>query len=219
VHEDDHPANVVADRGALVGEAGWRMARPQEVVLVRHGETEWSASGRHTGTTDVALTDPGRADGAGLGPALAAWRFALVLTSPLARATETCRLAGLEGRAEVDDRLREWDYGAYEGRTTAEIRVDDPGWTVWRGPIPGGETIAQVAARADAVIARIEAADGDVAVFSHGHLLRVLAVRWLGLDPIEGRGLMLDTATLSVLSTEREHHAIRVWNSAVLPSA
>jgi broad specificity phosphatase PhoE len=193
------------------------MARPQEVVLVRHGETEWSASGRHTGTTDVALTDRGRADAVGLAPALAAWSFALVLSSPLARAVETGRLAGLGGGSEIDDRLREWDYGAYEGRTTAEIREDDPGWTIWRGPVPGGETIAQVAARADAVIARVEQVDGDVALVSHGHLLRVLAARWVGLDPIEGRRLMLDTASLSVLSTEREHHAIRIWNSAVPP--
>lgn len=188
------------------------MARPQEVVLVRHGETEWSASGRHTGTTDVPLTERGRAEGAGLAEPLAAWRFALTLTSPLARARDTCRLAGLDPGAEVDERLREWDYGRLEGLTTPEIRVEEPGWTVWRGPVPGGETIAQVAARADAVIARVEQVDGDVALVSHGHFLRVLAARWLGLDPVEGRRLMLDTATLCVLGTERDLHAIRLWN-------
>jgi broad specificity phosphatase PhoE len=194
------------------------MARPQEVVLVRHGETEWSASGKHTGTTDVPLTDEGRAQGTEMAEALTGWRFALTLTSPLGRAVETCRLSGLEGDAVIDDRLREWDYGAYEGRTTAEIRVEDPGWTVWRGPVPDGERIEQVAARADAVISRVEQVEGDVALFSHGHLLRVLAARWLGLDPIEGRLLMLDTATLSVLGTEREHHAIRLWNGLPRPS-
>jgi broad specificity phosphatase PhoE len=188
------------------------MARPQEVVLIRHGETEWSASGRHTGRTDVALTDRGRAEGAELAAPLAAWHFALTLTSPLARARATCALAHLEAGAEVDDQLREWDYGDLEGRTTPEIRVEEPGWTVWRGPIPGGETIEQVAARADAVIARAVQVDGDVALFSHGHFLRVLAARWLDLDPVEGRRFMLDTATLSVLSTERELHAIRIWN-------
>jgi broad specificity phosphatase PhoE len=188
---------------------------PQEVVLVRHGETEWSASGRHTSTTDVALTERGRAQGAALAPALAGWRFALVLTSPLSRARETCHLAGLSDGADADDRLREWDYGAYEGRTTAEIRLEEPDWTVWRGPIPGGETIDAVAARADAIIARIQQVDGDVALFSHAHLLRVLAARWLELAPVEGRRFMLDTATISVLSTDREQHAIRSWNGTV----
>jgi broad specificity phosphatase PhoE len=194
------------------------MARPQEVVLVRHGETEWSASGRHTGTTDVALSDRGRAEGAALGPLLEGWSFAAVLTSPLGRARDTCRLAGLGAHAHVDDRLREWDYGKHEGRTTAEIRVDDPGWTVWRGPCPDGETVEEVGARADALVDRVLEVDGDVALFSHGHLLRVLAARWMGLAPVDGRLLMLDTAGLSVLSSEREQRAVRRWNEVPHPT-
>jgi probable phosphoglycerate mutase len=181
-----------------------------EVVLVRHGETAWSASGRHTGRTDVPLTDRGRAQARALGAALADRRFALVLTSPSSRALETCRLAGLAG--SVDEDLREWDYGEHEGRTTPEIRDDDPGWTVWRGPLPGGERLEEVAARADRAIERIRAAGGDVALFSHGHFLRVLAARWLELPPVEGRRFALDTATVSVLGTEREVPAVRRWN-------
>lgn len=186
------------------------MAHAREIVLVRHGETEWSASGRHTGRTDVSLTDHGRSQGLDLAKALTGWQFAMTLTSPLRRAAETCELSGLEGI--VDDDLREWDYGSHEGRTTKEIRQAVPDWTIWRGPVPGGEDIDQVAARADRVIARLEEVEGDIAVFSHGHLLRVLAARWLDLPPVDGRLLMLDTATLSVLSTERETHAIRMWN-------
>lgn len=184
------------------------MAR--DVVLVRHGETEWSATGRHTGRTDVVLTERGRRQGEALRPLLAGRRFALVLTSPLVRAAETARLAGLE--AEPDDDLREWDYGVHEGRTTPEIREEVPGWTIWAGPVPGGEAIAAVAARADRVIARIEGVEGDVALVAHGHLLRVLAARWLGLAPEAGAGLMLDTGTLSVLSHERDTRALRLWN-------
>ena len=181
-----------------------------EVVLVRHGETPWSESGRHTGRTNVPLTDRGRQQARALGAAIARRRFAQVLTSPSARATETCRLAGLAG--EVDQDLREWDYGHHEGRTTREIREDDPGWTVWRGPVPGGERLDQVAARADRVIGRLVGAGGDVAVFSHGHFLRVLTARWLELPALEGRRFALDTATVSVLGTERELRAVRRWN-------
>jgi broad specificity phosphatase PhoE len=181
-----------------------------EVLLVRHGETEWSASGRHTGRTDIPLTDRGRVQARALGAALAGRRFALVLTSPLSRAADTSRLAGVE--ATVDEGLREWDYGDHEGRTTPEIRQEDPEWTVWRGPVPGGELLEEVAVRADRVIERILAAGGDVAVFSHGHFLRVLTARWLELPAVEGRRFALDTATLSVLGIEREVRAVRRWN-------
>ena len=181
-----------------------------EVVLVRHGETEWSASGRHTGRTDVPLTERGEAQARALGAALAGRRFVLVLTSPLQRAVDTCRLAGLDGTVAED--AREWDDGDHEGRTTPEIRRDDPGWTVWRGPLPGGERLDEVAARADRVVERLRAAGGDVAVFSHGHFLRVLTARWLELPAVEGRRFALDTATLSFLGTEREVSAVTRWN-------
>ena len=187
------------------------MDRPPEVVLIRHGETTWSRSGQHTGRTDLPLTERGRRQAEALGAAMAAIPVARILTSPLQRAVETCRLAGLTG-TEVDD-LVEWDYGDYEGRTTAEIREEVPGWTVWDGPVPGGERLDEVAARADRVIAGIEAAGEDVAVVSHGHFLRVLAARWLELPPIEGRRLLLDTATLCLLGTERGVRAVRRWNA------
>src|ERR1051326_8369891 len=153
-----------------------------ELWLIRHGETEWSLSGAHTGRTDVPLTEAGREQAKRLGEFLARRNFALVLTSPLGRAKETCELAGFGGRAEVDANLREWDYGDYEGRTTREIREKDPGWSLWSDGAPRGEDGTAVARRADAVIARAGAADGDVALFAHGHLLRVLAARWLGLE-------------------------------------
>ena len=193
------------------------MGRPSEVVLLRHGETEWSASGRHTGRTDVPLTERGRQQARALGTAVAGRRFAEVLTSPLQRASETCRLAGLDG-VVVDD-VREWDYGDYEGRTTPEIREEEPRWTVWRGPIPGGERLEAVAARADRVVARLVAAGGDVAVVSHGHFLRVLTARWLELAPVEGRRFALDTATVSVLGAERESRAVRLWNAPPSPAS
>ena len=186
------------------------MARPPEVVLIRHGETAWSRSGRHTGRTDVPLTERGRRQARALGAAVAAHPVARTLTSPLQRATETCRLAGLTGTV-VDD-LVEWDYGDYEGRTTPEIREEVAGWTVWEGPVPGGERIDEVAARADRVIARIEEAGEDVAVVAHGHLLRVFAARWLELAPVEGRRFLLDTATLCLLGHERGVRAVRRWN-------
>lgn len=189
-------------------------ARPQQIVLVRHGETEWSREGRHTGRSDVPLTEPGREQAAALGATLLAWRFALVLTSPLARAAESCRLAGLGGGALERSDLIEWHYGEYEGRTTAEIREERPGWTLWSDGCPGGETAADVGARADRVVAELRAAPGDVAVFAHGHLLRVLAVRWIGLDPAAGARLALDTATVSVLSFERETAVLELWNDA-----
>ena len=184
--------------------------RTPEVVLVRHGETAWSASGRHTGRTDVPLTDRGRAQARAIGAALSGRTFAVVLTSPAGRATDTCRLAGFEGT--VDEDLREWDYGEHEGRTTPDIRRSDPGWTVWRGPIPGGEGIDEVADRADRVVERLAAAGADAAVFSHGHFLRLLTARWLELPAVEGRRFVLDTATVSVLGTEREVRAVLRWN-------
>jgi probable phosphoglycerate mutase len=187
--------------------------RPPEVVLVRHGETEWSRAGKHTGRTDVPLTDAGRDQAVALGAALRGHAFALVLTSPLSRAAETCRLAGLGDVAQERADLQEWDYGAYEGLATLEIREERPRWTLWRDGVPGGETDADVGARADRVIAELRAIDGDAAVFAHGHLLRVLAARWLGLDPTEGRLFALDTATVSVLGYERETAVIRLWNS------
>ncbi len=158
------------------------MSGDSEILLVRHGETEWSASGRHTSVTDVALTDHGCAQAAALAERLAGYDIALVLSSPRQRALDTCGLAGLRGRAEVTEDLAEWNYGDYEGRTTAAIRAVVPGWTIFRDGAPGGELAAEVAARADRVIARCDAVDGTVAVFSHGHFLRVLGARWVGLD-------------------------------------
>lgn len=186
--------------------------RPQ-VVLVRHGETEWSATGRHTGRTDVPLTDEGRRQAKALGRCLEGWTFALVMASPLQRATETCRLAGLGAAMHVRDDLREWDYGEYEGRTTADIRAGRPGWTLWMDGVPGGESAEQVGRRADRVIAETRATPGDVALFGHGHILRVLAARWLDLPPDRGRGFALDTATISLLGFERETSVIAGWNT------
>jgi probable phosphoglycerate mutase len=183
-----------------------------ELWLLRHGETPWTLLGRHTGRTDLGLTDRGREEAAALGVRLAGRRFAVVLTSPLARARETCRLAGYGEVALVEPDLQEWDYGEYEGRTAAEIRAERPGWDIWEAGVSGGESIEQVAARADRVIGRATAAGGDVALFAHGHLLRILAARWLGLPGAVGGGLALDTSSVSVLGTERERRVIRRWN-------
>lgn len=184
-----------------------------EVWLVRHGETEWSATGRHTGLTDLTLTDRGREAARAVAPMLRQHTFAAVLTSPLRRARETCELAGLAASAHVDDDLHEWEYGDYEGLTTAHIRESRPGWTVWRDGCPGGESAADVGVRADRVVSRLRDIDGDVAVFAHGHLLRVLGARWCGLDPEAGAVLALDTATICRLGWEREQPVIRTWNS------
>jgi len=183
-----------------------------EVWLVRHGETEWSRDGRHTSTTDLPLTDEGQRVAAGVRDRLDDDRFSLVLTSPRLRARDTARLAG-HPEAEVDEDLSEWDYGDLEGETTAEIRTTFPGWTIWTGPAPGGETGEQVSARLDRVVARCRAADGRVLVFGHGHALRALAARWLELPVAEGRHLRLDTATVSVLGYERESPVVVRWNS------
>lgn len=185
---------------------------PPEVVLVRHGETEWSRELKHTGRTDIPLTEDGRRQAQAVGTALQGRQFAVVLTSPLARAADTCRLAGFGDTAEQRDELREWDYGSYEGRTTLEIRNEIPGWTIWRGAVPEGEAIDEVAARVDRVIAELRAAQGDALLFAHGHLLRVLTARWLGLDPQAGALFALDPATVSALGYERETSVIRLWN-------
>jgi broad specificity phosphatase PhoE len=181
-----------------------------ELWLIRHGETEWSASGRHTSSTDLALTAEGERKAAAVGRLLAGKTFAMVLASPLRRALETCRLAGY--RADATPDLQEWGYGSYEGLTTAEIQVQNPGWTIWSGTPPGGESAEEVGARADRVIARATAANEDVALFGHGHILRVLAARWLGLDPTGGRLLALSTGSVSVLGYERETRVVQEWN-------
>jgi broad specificity phosphatase PhoE len=191
-------------------------AVPLEIVLARHGETEWSRDGRHTGRTDIRLTDEGRRQAELLRGALAEWSFAKVLSSPLERARETCRLAGLGDLAEVTEDLLEWDYGDYEGITTARIREQRPDWNLWRDGCPNGEAAASVGTRVDRVIAAVEEVDGPVALFAHGHVLRVLAARWLGLGPEAGALLALGTGTLSVLGYERETRVVRRWNGPVL---
>jgi broad specificity phosphatase PhoE len=185
--------------------------------IVRHGETEWSLAGRHTGRTDLPLTAEGERQASTLGPILARRRYALVLTSPLRRARDTCRLAGFGDVAQAEPDLAEWDYGRYEGKTSREIEESDPGWTIWTGFVPGGETGEEVAARADRVITRATSAAGDVLLFAHGHLLRVLAARWLGLSPSEGRLLGLDPATLGILGHERATRVVRMWNAPAVP--
>jgi broad specificity phosphatase PhoE len=189
--------------------------RTPEIVLVRHGETEWSRTLRHTGRTDVPLTERGRDEARELRPELAGREYERVLASPLERARETCRLAGLDGRAEPCDALLEWDYGEYEGITTAEIRKGRPDWFLWRDGCPGGEMAADVGARVDPLVATLRGVKGDAALFAHGHLLRVLAARWLGLGPEAGALLALSTGTLSVLGWEREVAVIRRWNAPV----
>jgi len=186
--------------------------RDDRVFLVRHGETEWSRSGRHTSVTDLPLTPEGERVAAGLKERLAGESFDLVLTSPRQRARRTAELAGYPD-AEVDDDLVEWNYGDYEAITTAEIRETVPGWTVWDDPVPNGETPAEVAARLDRVNARLAAVPGDVLVFGHSHALRGLTARWLELDVTEGRHFVLNTATVSTLGWERGSPAILHWNA------
>lgn len=181
-----------------------------QLVLVRHGETEWSVERRHTGRTDVALTERGRAEATHIRSALARFDVTAVFSSPLSRAAETAQLAGLD--PTIDENLVEWDYGRYEGVTTAEIRTSLPNWSVWTDPILDGESLDEVAERADRVIERVLPLDGAVALVAHAHLLRVLGARWLQLDPVEGRRLVLDTGTMSVLGWERENRVIHRWN-------
>jgi broad specificity phosphatase PhoE len=181
-------------------------------VLVRHGQTEWSESGRHTSRTDVPLTAEGREQARRLAAHLTARHFALVLCSPLQRARETCELASFSGAAEYTQDVVEWDYGEYEGRTTDDIRHDVPNWSLWRNGVPGGETADDVGARADRVIARVRATDGDSIVFSHGHFLRVLGARWVELAPTDGGRFALSPAAISELGWERETPVFDQWN-------
>jgi probable phosphoglycerate mutase len=183
-----------------------------DLWLLRHGETPWTILGQHTGRTDLALTERGRREARRLGSRLAGRPFALVLCSPLRRALETCRLAGYGDAAALEPDLQEWDYGAYEGRTAEAIRLEQPSWNIWEHGVPGGEGLDEVGRRADRVIARAGAAGGDVALFAHGHLLRILAARWLGQPAAAGGWLALDTASVSVLGLERERRVIRRWN-------
>ena len=196
------------------------MSEPLPVVyLARHGETAWSLSGQHTGRTDLPLTDRGERQARALGERLRGAHFVKVLTSPSQRARRTAELAGFSSAAEIDPDLAEWDYGQYEGRRTADILAERPGWFLFRDGAPGGETPDQVAARADRVVRRIRAVQGDIAVFSSAHILRVLAVRWLGLEAAAGRYFLLGTSSLSILGYEHNlaEPAVRLWNEAHQP--
>lgn len=186
-----------------------------ELWLVRHGETQWSAAGKHTSRTDLPLTELGRERAVELREYLKGVEFVAVVRSPMLRAKETCEIAGLEGRAVVDEGLKEWDYGVFEGRTTKEIQAEIPGWSVWKDPIVGGETVEQVGVRADGVIARALAAAGDggkVALFAHAHILRILAARWIGWEARGGALFTLGTGSVSVVGFERETRVIQRWN-------
>jgi broad specificity phosphatase PhoE len=194
-------------------------AASREIWLIRHGETEWSRSGQHTGRTDIALTERGREQARALAKPLAAQRFDTVLASPMERAIETCRLAGLGAQMIVSADLREWDYGIYEGRTTPDIRKTEPDWSVWQAPIPQGESLAQIQTRARGVVESLlamlaqDGPGGPVALFSHAHFLRVLAGCWIGDSAALGAHLYLDTASISILGFDRESRAIRRWNA------
>ena len=195
------------------------MSEAVEMWLIRHGETEWSLSGAHTSRTDIPLTDHGRKRAEELREFLKGTNFDAVLTSPMQRARETCQIAGLGGQAVVDDGLKEWDYGIYEGKTTKEIRETEPGWSVWTNEIKGGETVERVGERADGVIARALAAakaagetEGRVALFAHAHILRILAARWIGLEARGGRLFGLGTGSVSRLGWERETRVVTTWN-------
>jgi probable phosphoglycerate mutase len=183
------------------------------IYLARHGETAWTLTGQHTGATDLPLTVQGEAEAVRLGERLAGSPFAAVLTSPLQRAVRTCELAGFRSAAEIEPDLVEWNYGAYEGRTTAEIRAERPGWQLFRDGCPGGESPDQIGARADRVVRRVRAIEGNVLLFSSGHFLRVFGARWLGLEPGAGRYLTLGTASLSAMGYEhdRSEPVIRLW--------
>ena len=194
-----------------------RMSMPsQQIYLIRHGETEWSLSGQHTGTTDIPLTENGRKVARLLEPVLAKETFALVLTSPLERARQTCELAGLGERAEIDSDLMEWNYGQYEGLTPKQIRAQAPEWMLFNDGCPGGESPEQVGARVDRVIARVRAVEGHVALFAHGHIFRVFAARWLGLPATAGCHFLLDTATLNILGYYRGIPAVKRWNAPLI---
>lgn len=185
------------------------------VFGIRHGETAWSLSGQHTGVTDIPLTENGRRLAERLRPVLANEVFDLVLVSPLQRARETCEIAGLADEAVIEPDLMEWNYGDYEGLTPAQIHRERPGWMIFRDGCPGGESPEAIGARVDRVIAKARAPEGNVALFAHGHVLRVLAARWIGLPPGGGQHFLLDTGALSVLSRYRDAPAIRVWNAPI----
>jgi broad specificity phosphatase PhoE len=184
----------------------------QRVVIIRHGQTEWSANGRHTSATDLSLTPEGRAQAEGLSGKLAADTFSLVLCSPLRRARETCELSGFGQRAEISADLREWEYGEYEGLTTPEIRERDPDWDLWSQGCPGGELPDHVGRRVDRVLARIRETDGDALVFAHGHVLRVLTARWLEMEPAAGARFKLAAGSTATLGYERQTEVIERWN-------
>lgn len=186
------------------------------LYLFRHGETEWSATGKHTGRTDIPLTERGRQQAQALQGIVSGLSFSRVLVSPLSRARDTASLSGLESQLAVCEDLAEFDYGEYEGLTTVEIRDRVPGWTVWTHPCPGGETMEKAGQRCAKVIATASGIGGSVALFAHGHILRILTATWLQLPPSEGKHFMLDTGTVSVLSHERETPAIKIWNSHVI---
>ena len=186
-----------------------------QLWLIRHGETEWSLSGAHTSRTDIPLTERGKERAAKIRTYLAQRKFNLVLTSPLQRARETCRIAGYADVAQIEENLREWDYGIFEGRTTADIRKDQPDWSIWDTPVPEGEPVEHVAARAQKVIDRALQAGGDVALFAHAHILRILAATWLGLEPRGGRLFALGTGSVSTLGYERENRVISTWNRSL----
>jgi broad specificity phosphatase PhoE len=187
---------------------------PARLVVVRHGATEWSRSGRHTGRTELTLLEDGRVQAEELGRRLGGHDFTAVLTSPLSRARQTAELAGFDARAEVCGDLREWDYGEYEGLTTEEIKAQRPGWSLWRDGAPGGESAAEVGARADRVIAAVRGRTGDVLAFAHAHVLRVVGARWVGMAPTAGAHFTLAPASISVLGWERETPVVSRWNDA-----
>jgi broad specificity phosphatase PhoE len=188
------------------------MSTDQRVLIIRHGQTEWSANGKHTSATDLALTEEGRAQAEGLAAKLSGETFSLVLCSPLRRARETCELAGFGQRAEIRDDLREWEYGEYEGLTTPEIRERDPDWDLWSQGCPGGERPEQVGRRVDRMVARIRETDGDALVFAHGHVLRVLTARWLRMEPAAGARFKLAAGSIGTLGYERQTEVIERWN-------
>lgn len=188
------------------------MTPADEVVLVRHGQTEWSRDGLHTGRTDIGLTELGQRQADQLAGMLHGRAFALALSSPLRRARESAERAHLDVPLEFTDDLMEWDYGTYEGLSTDQVRRDVPGWSVWTDPIIGGETLDEVGRRADSIIERVLNSPGTSVAFAHGHFLRVFAARWLGEPPAFGRYLALDTATISAVGFERERRVIRRWN-------
>ena len=187
------------------------------VFAIRHGETAWSITGQHTGTTDIPLTDHGRRLAERLRPVLANYAFRMILCSPMQRARETCELAGLGDKAVIDSDLVEWNYGEYEGLTPKQIHEVAPNWLIFRDGCPGGEAPDQVGARVDRVIVRSRAVDGDVALFGHGHVLRVLAARWIGLPAGGGQHFLLGTGTLCVLGYYRDIPAVKVWNRSLKP--